>query len=165
MKTHRCIKSLSAALALLISVSVQAQTTSAFIAFNPVKINDNGGAALQRATLSYQDQTYQVSITGLGVGGPKGTTVTVSGEVYDLPTVEDLPGILVSELADAPPKEVSTDDLWLYSERGLSLRLHTDNSAVKLASGSDFILVQLGWDDFGWEEEVESLETVETTGE
>ena len=66
-----------------------------------------------------------------------------------------LEGDYVSELADAPPRQVSTDDLWLDSVRGVSLRLYTGNRAITLASGSDTVTVKFGWDDFGWEEEEE----------
>ena len=52
-------------------------------------------------------------------------------------------------------KGLATDDLWLDSVRGVSLRLHTDNRAITLASGSDTVTVKFGWDDFGWEEEEE----------
>ena len=94
-------------------------------------------------------------VNGLGVGGAKGNLVKVKGEVYGLQDAADLEGDFVSELADAPPREVSTDDLWLDSVRGVSLRLHTDNRAITLASGSDTVTVKFGWDDFGWEEEEE----------
>ncbi|MFZ1538747.1 MAG: hypothetical protein WAT23_15350 [Chromatiaceae bacterium] len=144
----------AAAFGLLLSRGVQAQTVtpSAFISFSPLTIRDGGGASLQRATIAYQDQSYQVMVNGLGVGGAKGTLVKVTGEVYGLNDAADLEGDFVSELADAPPREVSTDDLWLDSVRGVSLRLYTDNRAITLASGSDTVIVKFGWEDFGWEE-------------
>ena len=145
------------ALGLLLSSALPAQTAppSALISFSPLTLKDSGGATLQRATISYQDQNYQVMVNGLGVGGAKGTLVKVKGEVYGLQDAADLEGDFVSELADAPPREVSTDDLWLDSVRGVSLRLHTDNRAITLSSGSDTVTVKFGWDDFGWEEEEE----------
>ena len=148
----------TAALGLLLASGVLAQTAppAALISFSPLTIKDSGGATLQRATISYQDQNYQVMVNGLGVGAAKGTLVTVKGEVYGLQDAADLEGDFVSELADAPPREVSTDDLWLDSVRGVSLRLSTGNRAITLASGSDTVTVKFGWDDFGWEEEEEA---------
>lgn len=142
----------TAALALMLASGVVAQTPpSALISFSPLTIKDSGGVTLQRATISYQGQSYQVMANGLGVGGAQGTLVNVKGEVYGLQDPADLEGDFVSELADPPTPEVRTDDLWLDSVRGVSLHLHMDNIAVILASGSDTITVKFGWDDFGWE--------------
>ncbi len=156
MTTYRPVQLLTAtALSLLLASGVTAQTATpdALLTFSPLTIKDSGGASLQRATISYQDQSYQVMVNGLGVGAPKGTLVKVQGEVYGLHDAADLEGEYVSELADAPPREVSTDDMWLDSVRGVSLRLHTDNRAITLACGSDTVIVKFGWEDFGWEEE------------
>ena len=155
MKTYRPVQLfIATALSLLLVSGVAAQTPTpdALLTFVPLTIKDSGGASLQRATISYLDQNYQVMVNGLGVGAPKGTQVKVHGEVYGLHDAADLEGEYVSELADAPPRQVSTDDMWLDSVRGVSLRLVTDNRAVTLACGSDTVIVKFGWDDFGWEE-------------
>ena len=147
MLRNRTIKQVtSAALALLISgvaISAASPPTS-LIAFAPLQLQDSGGAPLGQAILTYQNQNYEVTLNGLGVGGAKGIKVTVAGEVYGLSKVADLEGDYVSELSAAPATEVSNDTLWLYSERGVSLHLHTDTSAATIATGGDKVLVQFG---------------------
>ena len=135
-----------AALALLISAGASSAppSTVGLIAFSPLTLADGGGAPLGQAILTYQDQSYDVLLNGLGVGGAKGVQVTVTGEVYGLNNVTDLEGVYVTELADAPPTEVSSADLWLYSAGGASIHLHTDNPQVTIASGSDTVMVQFG---------------------
>lgn len=137
----------AAALALVIGSGVAGAqpATVGVIAFTPVTIPDSGGAALEQAVLTLGETSYEVTFTGLGVGGAKGAAVAVTGEVYGLSDPHALEGVYVTELATAPPTQVSSDDLWLDSTRGVSLLLHTDSSAAAIAAGSDTVLVQFGW--------------------
>ncbi|QVL50932.1 MAG: hypothetical protein KFB96_11320 [Thiocapsa sp.] len=149
MSTKRYLPGFAAAsLALLMSSGVAGAAppaTVGLIAFSPVTIPDSGGAALEQAVLTLGETSYEVTFSGLGVGGAKGVAVTVTGEVYGLSNPNALEGVYVTELASAPPTEVSSDDLWLDSARGVSLLLHTDTSAAAIAAGSDTVLVQFGW--------------------
>lgn len=134
-----------AALAFLIGSGVcAAPPVAGTIAFAPIELKDSGGAPLGQAILTYEGKAYDLTLNGMGVGGAKGVKANVTGEVYGLNQVTDIEGPFVTELADAPPAEVSSDDLWLYSERGISIRLHTDNRQITLASGSDTVVVQFG---------------------
>ena len=146
MSRNRTMTQLTGAtLALLLSGGgYSAPSATGQISFTPLSLKDSGGAPLEQAVVSYQDQYFSVSLEGLGVGGAAGQTVGVRGEVYGLNQFADLEGDYVTELADAPPNEVSSDDLWLFSERGVSLHLHTGNPAVTLAAGSDRVKVQFG---------------------
>jgi hypothetical protein len=147
MSNHRYIQQLTgAALALLIGggASSAPPSPAGLIAFSPVTLADSGGAPLGQATLSYQDQTYEVVLNGLGVGGAQGIKTTVTGEVYGLNDLAALEGPYTTELATAPPTEVSSADLWLYSDGGVSIHLHTDDPAATIASGSDTVMVQFG---------------------
>lgn len=134
------------ALALLISAGVSSAPppAAAQIVFSPITLADGGGAPLGQAILTYEGQSYDVLLNGLGVGGAKGVKVTVTGEVLGLNDIADLEGLFVSELADAPASQVSSNEVWLNSERGVSIRLHTDNPAATIASGSDTVVVQFG---------------------
>jgi hypothetical protein len=147
MLTKHPLRGLAAALTLAIGSGVAAAPpeTVALIAFSPMTIPDSGGAALEQAVLTLGETSYEVTVSGLGVGGAKGVAVNVTGEVYGLNALEDLEGIYTTELATAPATEVSSDNLWLDSARGVSLLLHTDSSAATIAAGSDTVLVQFGW--------------------
>jgi hypothetical protein len=147
-RIHSITRLTGAALALLIGTGVYAAPPVAgLLAFAPVQLKDSGGGPLEQGVLTYQGKGYDVQLNGIGVGGAKGVKANVTGEVYGLNQVTDLEGPFVTELADAPPTEVSSDDLWLYSERGVSIRLHTDNPQITIASGSDIVMVQFGSGD------------------
>jgi hypothetical protein len=147
MLKHRYLQPLiGATLALLVSGGAFSATSAPIgqMAFPAILLTDSGGAPLSQAVLTAAGQPYDVTVNGLGVGGAKGLKVTVTGEVYGLNNLTDLEGAFVTELADAPPTVVSSDDLWLYSESGVSICLHTGNPAITLASGSDTVMVQFG---------------------
>ncbi|NCC41743.1 MAG: hypothetical protein EOM21_20490 [Gammaproteobacteria bacterium] len=139
----------AAALAFALSSGVAGAQPAAVgvIAFTPVTIPDSGGTALEQAVLTLGETSYAVTFTGLGVGGRKGAAVAVTGEVYGLRDVHGLEGVYVTELATAPATQVSSDDLWLDSTRGVSVLLHTDSAVATLAAGSDTVLVQFGWSE------------------
>jgi hypothetical protein len=144
MSKNRYIQQLTGiTLAVLIGSSAySAPPSNGVIEFPPVTLQNSGGAPLEQVFLGYEGKTYEAVMNGLGVGGTKGITVTVTGEVFGLHNPTDLEGTYTTELADAPPKEVSSSDLWLYSSRGVSIQLHTDNPAATIASGSDIVMVQ-----------------------
>jgi len=145
-RNHHLTQLTGAALALLISAGVSSAppATVGLITFSPLTLTDGGGAPLGQAVLTYQGQSYDVLLNGLGVGGAKGVKVTVTGEVLGLNDIADLEGLFVSELADAPASQVSSNEVWLNSDRGVSIHLHTDNPAAAIASGSDTVVVQFG---------------------
>ncbi len=132
-------------LALLIATGAHAVPPPAgVIDFTPVRLSTPEGAKLDNAILSYQGKAYEVRMNGVGVGGVVGVDVTVSGEVYGLNDLADIEGVFVTEPVDGEVAEGSGSDLWLYSERGVSLRLQTDNESVGIAPGGDAVSVLFG---------------------
>ena len=111
------------------------------IAFSPLDLTDDGGAKVKQAVFTYQGQAYEVKLHGLGVGGAKGNGVRVTGEVYGLKNVTDLEGAYETELAQDTRGTVSSETLWLYSERGVSIHLKTNNPQLSLAAGGDAVTV------------------------
>ena len=147
MMRNRYLKQLiGAAVALLISGGVFSAppTPAGVIAFSPIYLKESAGAKLAQAMFSYQGQTYEVTLDGLGVGGAVAINVTVTGEVYGLNNVADLAGIFVTELADDPAPAASSEDLWLFKDGGVSIRLQTDNPEVAIAPGGDAVTVRFG---------------------
>jgi hypothetical protein len=136
-----------AALALLIAAGASGASPSAVgqLAFEPIHIKEASGAKLERAILTYGDEAYEVRVNGLGIGGAAGVTVTVTGDVHGLTDLMDLEGIFVTALADPSETDVSTDDLWMESDRGVRIRLRTDNPDVAIAPGGDEVSLRFGW--------------------
>lgn len=57
----------------------------------------------------------------------------------------DLEDIYVTAPADPSETDVSSDDLWIQSDRGVRIRLRTDNPNVAIAPGGDEVTLLFGW--------------------
>lgn len=136
-----------AALALLIAATASGASQSGVgqLAFEPIRLKEASGAKLERAILTYGDEAYEVRLNGLGIGGAAGVTVTVTGEVRGLSNLMDLEDIYVTALADPSETDASSDDLWIQSDRGVRIRLRTDNPNVAIAPGGDEVKLLFGW--------------------
>ena len=145
MKKHTLNWLTGLALALLMSGVARAGTLppSAELAFTPVALTESGGAPVDKATLKFQGKEHRLKLSGLGMGGSEGVTVTLHGEIFGLANPADLEGNFTTDLTGAPVGEASLGDLWLYNDRGVSIRLHTDNPEVTLAPGADAVTVKL----------------------
>lgn len=133
------------ALALLMSGAARAGNLppSGELGFAPVALSESAGAPVEKATLKFQGKDHRLKFSGLGMGGSEGVTVTLHGEIYGLANLADLDGNFTTDLTGAPVGEASLGDLWLYNDRGVSIRLHTDNPEVALAPGADAVTVKL----------------------
>jgi hypothetical protein len=141
MKNRYLVQFVLAATLLLGSGALNAaQTLSGVIAFAPLYLKDSAGAKLEKAVLTYQNQAYEINLNGLGAGGASGIEVKVTGEVYGLANVTDLEDTFETDLGQAQG-EVSSEDLWLYSARGVSIRLQIDNPEAAIAQGGDAVTV------------------------
>jgi hypothetical protein len=146
MRTRKTLRQLcGAALALVVCAGAHGALPSpGYIDFTPVMLTDGGGAPLDHAIFTDQGQAYDLRVSGLGLGGTKGREVIVTGEVHGLSNPSDLEGTFVTEMPGALAAQAASHELWLYSERGVSIRLHTPDPGIAIASGSDQVTVQFG---------------------
>jgi len=144
------IKLFSQILFALISLSIHnvshadPQALNATIEFQPIDVVDNAGAKVQNATLIFQNKSYPIQFDGLSVGGSKGVQVTLTAEVYDLNSINEFADNYVNELSQDNSDVASSDSLWIYSNQGVRINLHTNNSELSLASGGESISVGFG---------------------
>jgi hypothetical protein len=124
-------------------LSAPPATPDGVINFSPLDLTDDAGAKVKQSVFTYQGQAYEVQLDGLGVGGAKGNGVKVMGEVYGLKNVTDLEDIYVTDLAQDTRGTVSSETLWLYSRRGVSIYLQTNNPQLSLAAGGNAVTVTL----------------------
>ena len=145
MKIHALNWLAGLALALLMSGPALSGTLppSGELGFLKARLTEDGGVPVEKGTLKFQGQEHRLKFSGLGMGGSEGVTVTLRGEIYGLANLSDLDGNFTTDLTGAPVGEVSLGDLWLYNDRGVSIRLHTDNPEVTLAPGADAVTIKL----------------------
>ncbi|MFM8441942.1 MAG: hypothetical protein ACKN9W_01205 [Methylococcus sp.] len=145
MKKHTLNWLTGLTLALLMSGAALSGTLppSGELGFAPARLTEDGGVPVQKGALKFQGQEHRLKFSGLGMGGSEGLTVNLHGEIYGLANLADLEGNFTTDLTGAPVGEASLGDLWLYNDRGVSIRLHTDNPEVTLAPGADAVTVKL----------------------
>lgn len=120
------------------------QTLTATIEFPAIDVLEDAGAKVKTATLKFQNKSYPITFDGLSVGGAKGVQVTLSADVYNLNTLNELPNNYVNELTQDNSNLASSDSLWLYSNKGISINLHTNNPQLSLASGGESVSIMFG---------------------
>jgi hypothetical protein len=142
---HAITRAASVVLAVLINTSALAQSGGDIgtIEFIPLHLKESSGAKLEQAVLTYAGQSYEVRVNGLGVGGDLGVVVTVSGEIHGLSDLADLQDLFYAD----PAGDLRSDELWLHSDAGVSIRLQTDAPEVAVAPGGEAVSLLFGWTD------------------
>jgi hypothetical protein len=94
-------------------------------------------------TLSFQGNTYNFKIGGLGVGGIGASHISASGEVYNLQDVVAFPGTYVEASVGFSATNQGQGHLWLQNQNGVQLHLITSQQGLGLTAGADGILINM----------------------
>ncbi len=144
------MKSLLAAIALalgtiLASTSAQADDPqpSGTITISQTQVALLVSGTVGGGTLSFGGKNYPFSIGGLGVGGIGVSTLEASGQVYDLKSVNDFPGVYGQARTGWAAGEDGEGQMWLQNEAGVVIELKAKRDGVMLAMGADGILISL----------------------
>jgi hypothetical protein len=123
------------------AASIQGLSPSGFVTLNETFVVALGGGS---GTLKYQGKAYPFTLIGT-VMGPSAslTKISVSGEVYKLNTVSDLPGAYAQRSGPPGLEKPGVGDLWLENGGGVIMHLTGNNSGVMLSLGRDEILVRM----------------------
>jgi hypothetical protein len=92
--------------------------------------------------LYYKGQTHHFKITGLGVGGFGISEIDASGDVYNLKSLADFPGVYGEARAGVVVGEVGAGHLWLENEKGVVLNLRAEREGLALSLGADGIVIR-----------------------
>jgi hypothetical protein len=132
------------ALGLLVPLGVRAdEAPSGTIHVEQVQVAFIGSANLGGGTLTFDGQTHDFSIGGLGVGGYGLSKMVADGEVYGLTRIEDFPGAYVQGRYGAAAGTVSTGELWLHNTQGVSIHLDAEREGLALSLGGDAVYIDL----------------------
>jgi hypothetical protein len=94
-------------------------------------------------TLSFQGNTYNFKIGGLGIGGIGASHISASGEVYNLQDVVAFPGTYVEASVGFAATNQGQGHLWLQKQNGVQLHLITSQQGLGLTAGADGILINM----------------------
>jgi hypothetical protein len=93
-------------------------------------------------TLHYRNANYVFSIQGLSVADVGISSITTSGEVFDLNTPEDLAGNYVAGAAGIALAG-GADDVIMQNDHGVVLRLHGTEKGVRFQLGAQGVSIKL----------------------
>jgi len=101
-------------------------------------ISATGGSGV----LSYQGETRNFKIGGMGLGLLGFTSVEAEGEVYGLKNIEDFSGAYVQGSADWAAGS-GEGMLWLTNTKGVVIKLRSKTKGVSLAVGGEGLMIQM----------------------
>ncbi len=114
---------------------------AATIAIQQLQVAFIGSAALGGGTLTYEGQSYPISVGGLGIGGFGASRLSATGVVYGLQRREDLAGVYAQIRAGWALGEQGRGTLWLANRKGVSMALKTRRQGLHLAIGADGVVI------------------------
>jgi hypothetical protein len=94
-------------------------------------------------TLFYQGKQYPFTIGGLGIGGIGASTISASGEVYKLSSLEQFPGAYAQGRYGFALGNKSGGDLWLQNDAGVIMHLHAKREGLMLSLGGDAVIISM----------------------
>ena len=93
--------------------------------------------------LFYQGKQYPFTIGGLGIGGIGASTISASGEVYKLSSLEQFPGAYAQGRYGFALGNKSGGDLWLQNDAGVIMHLHAKREGLMLSLGGDAVIISM----------------------
>ena len=102
------------------------------------------GAALGGGRLRFRGEEFSFSVRGLEFGSLGISTLSASGEVFNLRRLEDFPGRYEERVAPRPPGgEGGPETRFLRNARGVELRLRTDRAGGQLRFNQAGVTIEL----------------------
>ncbi|MGK9236564.1 hypothetical protein KXS07_32385 [Inquilinus limosus] len=93
--------------------------------------------------LTFRGKTYHFSVGGLGIGGIGVSTLEAEGQVYNLTSVADFPGLYGSARLGYAFGDKGEGRLWLQNDNGVILELRARRQGLALTAGVDGVDIRL----------------------
>jgi len=123
--------------------AVAGLTPDGTVDMNEVQVAYIGSGGGGSGTLFYKGGTYPFTVGGLGVGGIGASTISASGEVYKLPSVDRFPGAYAQGRYGFALGTASAGDLWLQNESGVIMHLRAKRQGLMLSLGGDAVVISM----------------------
>jgi len=114
---------------------------SATVEIQQTQIAFIGSGNLGGGKLFFKGKTYKFTIGGLGIGGIGITTMTATGNVYNLKEVSQFAGTYAQGRVGVTVGSSDNGGLWLQNETGVVMQLKAKREGVALSLGGDAIYI------------------------
>jgi hypothetical protein len=92
-------------------------------------------------TLFFNGRAYPFDVGGVGIGGIGASTLTATGDVYNLAELSQFPGTYVQGRYGFAFGDKSGGDLWLKNDNGVVLDLRAKRTGLMLSLGGDAVVI------------------------
>ena len=92
-------------------------------------------------TLFFNGRAYSFDVGGVGIGGIGASTLTATGDVYNLTELSQFPGTYVQGRYGFAFGDKSAGDLWLKNDNGVVLDLRAKRTGLMLSLGGDAVVI------------------------
>ncbi len=148
MERYRSRKSMVALFALLMAVVLPCAAMAQDVPSGTVQIDEyqlayifNGNVG--GGKLTFQGNTYDFKVGGVGIGGIGASHITASGEVFNLQDISQFPGVYGQAGMGFSATNVGQGHIWLQNTNGVKLHLWTSQEGLGLTSGADGVLIKM----------------------
>jgi hypothetical protein len=93
--------------------------------------------------LHFQEQTYEFSIGGLGIGGVGASKITAQGEIYNLRDIGDFEGAYGQARYGYVFEKKSKGELLMENANGVVIRMAAKRKGLALSMGADAIYIRM----------------------
>jgi hypothetical protein len=93
--------------------------------------------------LTFQGNTYDFKVGGLGIGGIGASHISAYGKVYNLKEVVAFPGTFAQGAVGFSATNQGEGELWLQNQNGVVLHLQTSQQGLGLTAGVSGILISM----------------------
>ena len=131
-----------ASLGALNAAYAQVEQPSGTIEIASTSVAAGVGVVWGDGTLHYRDANYGFSIQGLSVVDVGISSITTTGEVFDLKNPQDLAGNYVAGAAGLALAG-GGDGIIMQNDRGVVLRLHGTEKGVRFQLGAQGVSIKL----------------------
>jgi hypothetical protein len=102
-------------------------------------VGSGGGGS---GTLRFGGRTYRFTVASGGIGGVGASTVTATGDVYNLRNVSRFPGAY-AQVRTGVTVGRGRGELWLRNPSGVTMHLRTQRRGLMLSMGGDAVVITM----------------------
>jgi len=126
-----------------LAMSAKATEPSGSVVIDETQIAFIVSGAAGGGKLHFRSKTYDFKIGGFGIGGIGESSIRAVGEVYNLRSVKDFPGVYGEARVGYALGRQSAGHLWLQNPNEVVLHLRAAREGLMLSVGADGVVVTM----------------------
>jgi hypothetical protein len=123
--------------------AIAGKTPDGTVELREVQVAYIGSGSTGGGVLHYRGRSHPFNVSGLGVGGVGASTITATGEIYNLPELSRFPGTYGQARYGFAVGRMSGGEMWLQNREGVIMHLKAERKGLMLSLGGDAMIVSM----------------------